>query len=162
MELSRSTQRRAVGRFDSFRLIASLLFAVLVLLCVAARAMAAPGNDYFTNRTQITGLTNTITATNEGATKETGEPNHAANSGGKSVWWTWTAPTNLTATLDTLGSSFDTLLAVYVGSSVSNLTLVAGDDDAGGNGTSRLTFPAVAGTMYQIAVDGFLGDFGTV
>src|ERR1051325_2234116 len=107
MKSSRSTHARAVGRFDSFHLIA-LLFAVFVLLFVAARAMAAPGNDYFSNRSQITGLTNNITATNAGATKEPGEPNHAANTGGKSVWWTWTAPTNLSVTLDTLGSSFDT------------------------------------------------------
>ena len=35
-------------------------------------------------------------------------------------------------TLDTIGSSFDTLLAVYTGSSISNLTVLASDDESGG------------------------------
>jgi hypothetical protein len=74
------------------------------------------------------------------ATKETGEPDHAANSGGKSVWWTWTAPANARVTLDTIGSSFDTLLAVYTGNPVSNLALVATNDDRGEDRSSSLRF----------------------
>ena len=78
----------------------------------------------------------------------------AGNSGGKSVWWTWTAPSSGSVQIDTIGSSFDTILGVYTGSSVSSLTTVASDDDSGGNYTSKVTFNAVAGTVYQIAVDG--------
>ena len=73
------------------------------------------------------------------------------NSGGKSVWWTWTAPSSGSVQIDTIGSSFDTILGVYTGSSVSALTTVASDDDSGGNYTSKVTFNAVAGTTYQIA-----------
>ena len=29
---------------------------------------------------------------NQNASKEVGEPNHAGDAGGKSVWWSWTAP----------------------------------------------------------------------
>ena len=94
--------------------------------------------------------------------EEAGEPSHAGNVGGKSVWWTWTAPTNGTVTVDTVGSSFDTLLAVYTGNSVAGLSVVASDDDSGGNRTSRLTFNATAGTTYQIAVDGYSGASGSV
>ena len=75
-------------------------------------------NDDFANRITITGSSATVIGTNVGATKQAGEPNHAGNTGGKSVWYTWTAPTTGTATIDTLGSSFDTLLAIYTGSSV--------------------------------------------
>ena len=72
-------------------------------------------NNNFASATAISGSSATATGTNVGATKETGEPAHAGNAGGHSVWWTWTAPTTGTVTLDTLGSSFDTLLAVYTG-----------------------------------------------
>jgi len=53
-------------------------------------------------------------------------------------------------------------LGVYVGSSISNLTLVASNDDRNGLVTSEVTFLAQAGTDYQIAVDGFDGASGTI
>jgi hypothetical protein len=65
--------------------------------------------------------------------------------------------------VNTHGSSFDTLLAVYTGSSVSGLTQVAANDDDGSpNFTSGLTFTAQAGIEYQIAVDGFSGASGSI
>ena len=53
-----------------------------------------------------------MTGTNVGATKETGEPDHAGNVGGASVWCRWVAPADGTVTFDTFGSNYDTLLAV--------------------------------------------------
>ena len=50
-------------------------------------------------------------------------------------------------TFDTIGSSFDTLLAVYTGTAVNALTTVASNDDidtSGHNYQSRVTFTAVA------------------
>ncbi|MCY2987020.1 MAG: PA14 domain-containing protein, partial [Planctomycetota bacterium] len=119
--------------------------------------VSEPGNNNFANRSTIIGATATATGTNVGATKESGEPNHAGITGGKSVWWTWTAPSTGSVQIDTIGSNFDTILGVYTGSSVSSLTAVSGgsDDDSGGNLTSQGTFNAVAGTTYQIAVDGY-------
>jgi hypothetical protein len=61
-----------------------------------------------------------------------------------------------------MGSSFDTLLAVYTGSTVSALTRIASDDDSGGSLTSRVSFSAVAGTTYRIAVDGYGAASGSV
>src|SRR5439155_4233869 len=104
----------------------------------------------------------TFVGDNVDATKETGEPNHAGNAGGKSVWWNWTAPDNNSVTFTTKGSGFDTLLAVYTGSSVSGLTLVASDDNSGQCNTSQLTFTPTSGTTYRIAVDGYNGAQGTV
>src|SRR5439155_9822770 len=102
--------------------------------------------------------------TSVSATKEPGEPNHAGNSGGHSVWYAWTAPSSSPVTIDTVGSSFNTLLAVYTGISMTNLSLVASNDDIapGTNLQSRVTFLASAGTAYQIAVDGFNGLAGNV
>ena len=125
-------------------------------------APSRPPNDTFANRIVITGMTNTLTGSNTGASKEPGEPNHAGNAGGRSVWWTWTAPMDGMVTVDTIGSTFDTLLAVYTGDEVWDLTLVASDDQSGGGNTSALTFYAASGTTYQIAVDGFQGDSGSI
>src|ERR1043165_8204813 len=115
---------------------------------------AAPTNDNFAGRIVLSGNNVTTTGTNVDATKETGEPNHAGSTGGHSVWWDWTAPATGDATIDTFGSSFDTLLAVFTGSSVSTLTFVASNDDSGGL-QSQVTFTAIGGTAYRIAVDGY-------
>ena len=119
-------------------------------------------NDAFSNSTAIPS-DGTYTGTNVGATKEAGEPNHAGNSGGKSVWWRWTAPASGQCTIDTSGSSFDTILGVYTGISVSALTEIASnDDDPSGGTTSKVTFNAVAGTSYMISVDGYSGESGSI
>ena len=87
-----------------------------------------PRNDNFASPMMIarpSGVSSiTFVGDNVDATKETGEPNHAGNAGGKSVRWNWTAPDNNSVTFTTKGSGFDTLLAVYTGSSVSGLTLL--------------------------------------
>ena len=140
---------------------AILFVCAIHLLAGTELKGAAPANDKFINRTTITGTNVTVAGTNVGANKELGEPNHAGNIGGKSVWWTWTAPTNgdVTITTDgsmhTDGSPVDTLLAVYSGSSVTNLSIVASNDDHSVLVTSRVRFQALKGTNYQIAVDGF-------
>ncbi|MFO0941751.1 MAG: Calx-beta domain-containing protein [Pirellulales bacterium] len=122
-------------------------------------------NDMFANRVVLVGQTVSATGSNATATKEKGEPNVAGVSGGKSVWWTWTAPVSGTVAISTAGSNFDTTLGVYRGTAVSSLTRVAtNDDDATLPGalTSRLSFTATAGTVYQIVVDGYSGDSGNI
>ena len=118
-------------------------------------------NDNFANASSITGLSGQTTGSNIGATKESGEPSHAGNAGGASVWWYWTASASGQTTLDTFGSNFDTLLAVYTGSSVNILTQVASNDDSGGL-QSQVTFTSVSGTTYYIAVDGYAGHTGNI
>jgi len=120
-----------------------------------------PVNDAFANRLPLSGPSVTTTGNNDNGTREPGEPLHAGNIGGKSVWWTWTATSAGPVRVATTGSTFDTTLAVYTGTSVNALTLVAGDDDSGGWPASAVTFTAVAGMTYQIAVDGFDDGFGS-
>ncbi len=125
-----------------------------------------PPNDNFVNAQAITGASGSVNGTNLFATKETGEPSHSpdGNLGGKSVWYRWTAPSSGTAALNTSGSTYDTLLAVYTGSSVSGLSAIVKNDDVnpGVITTSTVQFSAVGGTTYQIAVDGFDGDQGSI
>jgi sugar lactone lactonase YvrE len=125
-----------------------------------------PVNDSFSNAVTIELSNNTaqLTGSNIGATKETGEPNHASQPGGHSVWWKWTAPTTAAVTISTDGTNFDTVLGVYTGSTVSSLTAIAFNDDAPSRTTltSLVTFDATGGTTYYIAVDGWAGYFGQI
>ncbi|HET7535543.1 MAG TPA: matrixin family metalloprotease, partial [Candidatus Didemnitutus sp.] len=122
-----------------------------------------PANDNFASAAALTlsnsGIT-TVTGYNTNATKEAGEPNHAGNKGGHSVWWKWIAPGDGSASLDTRGSYFDTTLAVYTGSALSSLTSIASSDDIqdGVVQASFVSFTAKANTAYWIAVDGFNND----
>lgn len=106
-------------------------------------------------------------ATNSGATKEPNEPNHDDKAGGGSVWWSWTAPVSRIVEISTQYSSFDTLLGVYTGSSLPGLTRVVSNDNDpdrlnSSDRYSRVLLNAVAGTTYQIAVDGFNGATGSI
>lgn len=126
---------------------------------------AATNNDDFAQATAIPGPDALYSFDTAPATKQSGEPNHAGNVGGKSIWYSWQAPANGTTTIDTCGSSFDTLLAVYTGAVVSALTPVASNDDFCGQ-QSSVSFAATSGVTYRIAVDGYAsvappGAFGT-
>ncbi|MHC5540843.1 hypothetical protein ACYOEI_21690, partial [Singulisphaera rosea] len=118
---------------------------------VTLKLALAPPNDSFARRATITGSSATVTGSNVNATRETGEPTIVGNAGGRSAWWTWTAPASGSVTISTAGSNFDTTLGVYTGNTVSALTLIAANDDATGVHTSSVTFNAVSGTVYQIA-----------
>lgn len=122
-------------------------------------------NDLFSKRTTLFGTSASSQRVNHLATKEKGEPTVAGVGGGKTLWWTWKAPSNGTVTLTTAGSSFDTVMGVYTGTSISSLRLVAANDDENeplGVYTSQVTFTAVAGKSYQIVVDGYKGRTGSV
>ena len=131
----------------------------------AALRFPTPANDSFANAQTVTGVTGTTTGINTGASKETGEPNHGGNTGGRSIWYGWTAPSTGTATFQTCGSDYDTTLAAYTGAVVNSLTSLASNDDHCGL-QSRIEFPVTSGTTYRIAVDGYSdgysADYGDV
>ncbi len=119
---------------------------------------ATGANDALASAEPITGSAGTATGSNGTATKEPGEPSHAGDLGGASIWYRWTAPSNGTLALTTSGSGIDTLLGLYTGSSAAALTTVASNDDDAGLLTSRISGrPVTAGVTYRIAVDGWGG-----
>jgi subtilisin family serine protease len=121
-----------------------------------------PANDRFANAEAIPGTSGKITGANNRASGESGEPIHAGSAAPlESVWWSWTAPVSGTFSIDSYGSSFDTVLAVYTGNAVNALTLVAENDDAG-SVQSFVSFPVTAGQIYRIAVDGAASARGTI
>ena len=129
---------------------------------ITLRDATRPNNDHFTRATVLKGTQVVSRVSNENATRQEDEPRHAGGSGGASVWWSWTAQDNGAVTVSTRGSEMDTLLAVYTGKSLQNLDLVAANDDARGEVTSRLTFTAKKGITYHIAVDGYRGATGEI
>ena len=102
------------------------------------------------------------TGSNSNATRENLEPMHDGEKAARSVWLAWTAPASGVVSVNTLGSDFDTVLAIYTGTNVGNLTPVESDDDSGTNHTSALSFNAVAGTTYRIAIAGYLATSGQI
>jgi len=136
-----------------------------------------PANDNFLNPIQLSGLSGTIAGTNVGATREIPidfgllhqeayELNHADVNGEKSVWYYWTAPANSTGTMlvDTGGSDFDTLLAVY---SVDTSTIelqkeISSNDDVLNTPISAVNFTFDSKHVYYFVVDGKQGGTGKI
>ena len=117
----------------------------------------APQNDRFSMATRISGRSGRARGSNVGATTESGE----SGLGDKSVWWQWRSPSNGTATIDTVGSSFDTILGVYTGTRVDALTRLAESDNAAGIGRqSRVILEVETGTVYWLRVSGLVSPFG--
>jgi hypothetical protein len=120
-------------------------------------------SDLFALRAILSGFTNRVRGTNSTYTREAGEPRHENRTGARSAWIGWQAPGSGLVRMNTFNSSFDTVLSIYTGSVVSNLVRVAGNDDANDFVVqSAASFSAVAGTTYQIAVDGFSATAGGV
>ncbi|NDC80968.1 MAG: hypothetical protein EB090_06870, partial [Verrucomicrobia bacterium] len=170
-----SNDNRTTGVTDSqvtFQAVAGTVYRIAVdgksgasgnLTITGSLSGVIVGNDAFASAIACAGTSFTVTGSNVGATKEVGEPSHAGQSGGKSVWWTWTAPASGKLTLATAGSNFDTLLAVYTGDVVSALRGVASNDDVSRTDrTSKVSFSVTAGTKYRIAVDGYQGASGSI
>jgi len=107
-----------------------------------------PVNDDFAQRTTLTASHQTVAASSRGATKEASEPLHGGATGGRSVWWSWTAPSAGTLAMNTFGSSFSPYIALYVGTSLATLQPVIANQNP-------FLFTVTAGTTYQIAVDGW-------
>src|SRR4051794_34149580 len=107
---------------------------IVVTVVAGPAGAAAPTNDDFANRISEPAAPLPISAAGDttDATVEPGEPEHAGDEGGASVWYEWTPAANGTYEIDTSGSSFDTLVAVYTGAAVAGLgdPPVAFNDDA--------------------------------
>jgi Ca2+-binding RTX toxin-like protein len=125
---------------------------------VTLRLSPPPANDDFADAAALPSTGGQISATTLFAGSEPGEPLHAGFQGVHSVWWRWLPPANGTATLQTCGSSFDTVLAVYTGTAVEQLAEVVSNDNTC-EAQSRVTFTARGGTNYWVVVDGPAAGF---
>lgn len=99
-------------------------------------------------------------------TRDPLEPVHCGVAGGPTDWFAYQPPADGTLLLNTDGSSYDTLLAVYTYdepfASYADLIPVACDDNSGSNGaTSKLQLAAESARTYFIVIDGVDGARGT-
>ena len=129
-----------------------------------------PVNDDFATATDLgSAASASVTGSTTNGSFEFNEPDYSnpmtgvPNSYGGSIWWKWTAPaSNTLEVVDTAGSSFDTILDVYTGISMSSLTSVRHCDDTADDHHSRVAFPVTAGTTYYIRVVGRNAATGAV
>jgi len=82
-------------------------------------------------------------------------PGHCMTS--PNIWYIYTASCSGDVTVSLLGSSYDTMLAVYKGAACypTASDLVECNDDAGSAYQSEVTFAAVSGSQYLIEVGGY-------
>jgi hypothetical protein len=121
----------------------------------------SPSNDLFASRVDLGTAQDVIWGTTVNASREPGEPLPAGMAGGGSVWYRWTAPGSGTATFAFYGYNGTSTMGVYLGSSLTNLLLLAQAPNE--RGWAQVDFYAVEGTTYQIAISdvpGNEGDFG--
>jgi hypothetical protein len=143
-------------------LCAALVAAAVgcVALAMAPSAFAAPpANDDFANRQVLEGpLPIEVNGSNVEATKEEGESLPGLAPAGHSVWFQWEATSTGWVTIGACDDEFPTILAVFTGSELGNLTQVAKGNAAEGPDcpfqSRQYTFKATSGTTYAIAVDG--------
>lgn len=99
------------------------------------------------------------------ATRDPLEPQHCGIAGGASYWFSYRPPDSGEMTINTEGSNYDTLLAVYTSAgpltSYADLIPITCDDNSGANGrTSRVGFTASSDQTYLIVIDGANGAKG--
>ena len=119
-------------------------------------------NDFFEVSQALTGVGGKVDGQNVWATMQPDEPSPSDSLA--SVWYEWTAPATQLVKFSTLGAHFDSVLAVYSGTSVDGLTEIASNDDDplySCCASSFVGFEAVAGTSYRVAVGGWSGLQGS-
>lgn len=123
-----------------------------------------PFNDSFQTRAHVSGSRIAVRSSNVGASLDSLEPLIGGYTGGASLWWEWTAPVSGPVSLTTTGSNFLTLAGVFSGTSLSALNPIASARATGTSAstTASLNFNAVAGSVYEIAIDGVNGQTGLV
>lgn len=136
------------------------LFGVSLAVLAAA---PPPDNDTIANRIALVASGSiSVQGRNASATSEASEPTIDGEVVYRSVWWSWTAPFSGPATINTTGSSFDTLLGVFTGTSIATLASIAENDDAGNRYTSSVTFSAIGGVPYVLLVGGVNNAAGKI
>jgi thermitase len=121
-----------------------------------ATATAAPpiaGSDAFA-AAPLLGLPGFGAGSNSSATLQGGEP-RPCGSINRTVWYRVVPGASGALTASTAGSGYDTVLAIYRGSSLTGLTALACNDDYGGTLQSQVQVQVTAGQTYYVQVGGY-------
>ena len=151
--------RRALVRPAALGLTALAVAAVSVGALAAPAQAAPPSNDNFVDAQTLSGSSDSASQSTIEATREPGEPE--VRYGENTIWYSWTAPSAGSVSIDTVGSDFDTTLGVFTGDAVNALTTLAINDDYYGL-QSWVSLDVTAGATYLIQVDGWnIGHVGS-
>lgn len=159
---------------------AELRRAIVVTACIAlSGAIPAgvqagsppPANDQFSNARVINpaALPYSDTIGSGAPSTEANEPTTDCDAPYYGTqWWRFAPTVNGTYRVDTIGSTFNTLIDVYRGTTLAGLAKVECNDDVDSNNAdllvSRVAFKGVAGQMYYIraSVSGAFGNAVTL
>jgi hypothetical protein len=154
------------GSSPLFKYRALKCIAVISIGAAAWTSAAQPGNDNFADSFLISESSITVTGTLSNASSEIGEAIIAGISSGQTAWWTWLAPSNGIVEIFLSGSGFNPFAAVYTGSELETLNLVATNsyvscyenESCGCHLRTRqqMTFHVAQGETYRISVDSAL------
>jgi S-layer homology domain len=155
---------------NSFRkgLQAVVLLAMLMFSLgpggVSTVYAAPPPNDTFANAMAINTIPfQHIISTTEATETDLNDPDSVPcegstlDRGKRTVWYRYQPTSNRGLHVDTIGSDYDTYIAIWRGTSLNNITLVTCDDDVFSNLYSEVLFAATAGNTYYIEVAGYAG-----
>jgi hypothetical protein len=128
---------------------------IRVNLNFAPKALADswPGSDSFPDRKKVKGSSAILVASAQGAGVESGEPEHnPGRQNGRTIWWSWAAPSDGRANIDGIGSMMSTIgIAAYTGDTLFGLEKVAEHWDA--TDKAKIDFPVRAGVTYEIVAN---------
>jgi hypothetical protein len=119
---------------------------------VRVQGLASGLSDDFEDADLDTGGSGVLADPSDLATLENDEPRHAGKWGNRSLWMSWRPGQSGIATVSTEGSSYDTLLGVYTGETLTHLTEVASDDDRGEFLASKVMFNVDSNQVYHLAI----------
>jgi hypothetical protein len=110
------------------------------------------------------GFTGTQIFNTTGSVKEPGEPNHCDEAGGASFWFSYQAPAGGMLSVNTAGTAFNSILAVYTGpgDSFASLVPVACSSTNSTGGNEAVSFVVTNAQTNYIVVDGVDGASGLV
>lgn len=133
-------------------------------LSLSAVTFPPPANDALGSAQPISTLSFFSNGVNtRGASSELDEPTPSCAPIGKTVWYRWSPTQSEQVAASTLGSNYNTVLAVYSGTSLSALAEVGCGDDIGpGDSRSRVQFDTLAGETYYFQAGGKGGAGGTL
>ena len=145
-------ERRVIGGKGPRWVLGPAVALVVSVVSAAPAAAVPPANDDIANAVAVSGPGFSATADTRDATFVAGDP----WCGAATVWYTFTPASDGRILIDTVGSNYDTMLAVLKGSP-GNLDMIACDDNTASD-NERMVLDATAGTTYFIQAGSYVDE----
>ena len=159
----------------SFHATAGVQYAIMVASSdgkagdstLALNFFLRPANDDFGSATVITTVPFAASGYDYEATSQGTDPlppcKTNENPPFNTLWFRYTPSTSGTVTVDTTGSTYDTVLSAWTGSPGAFASVLNGcNNDSGGTFQSQISFSGTANTTYYLMISAAGGDLGTL